>query len=50
MTIGWPLSVCLRKTAFRWCAADGSTLNAGLIVFFYFQGIWTTIAKELYIL
>ena len=31
-------------TAFRWRADDSSILNAGLVAFFYFQGIWTSIA------
>ena len=36
--------------AFRWCAHDGPTSNAGLIgSFVIFKGIRISIAKELYI-
>ena len=35
--------------AFRWCADDGSILNAGLVAFWFFLGIRTSIAKKPYI-
>ena len=33
----------------RWRAADGPTLNAGLVASRFFQGIWTRIAEKPYI-
>ena len=35
--------------AFRWRADDASTLNACLVVLWFFQGIRTSIAKKPYI-
>ena len=34
--------------AFRWRANDGPTLNAGSVVFMIFQGIRTSIAKNVF--
>ena len=36
------------QMAFRWWAYNGPTWNAGLLAFFYFQGIWTSITKKPY--
>ena len=35
--------------AFRWRADDDPTLNAGLVAFFIFQGIGTSITRKSYI-